>query len=120
MDDKKSFSIIIPVHKDEKDFSLLKKLNEKFSEAEIILALDADNELTIETLSEINLHIKKLIKVPSSTRGKSLNAGALVATREYLWFLHIDSNIDDIRLEDLEKVKHLEITNNETIFSIVL
>lgn len=109
MDDKKSFSIIIPAHKDEKDFSLLKKLNEKFSEAEIILALDADNELTIETLSEINLHIKKLIKVPSSTRGKSLNAGALVSTKEYLWFLHIDSNIDDIGLEDLEKVKHNQL-----------
>ena len=71
----KTFSIIVIASKDEKDFSLLKKLKDKFSGHEIILAIDADNELSIDALNDINLNINKLVKVPNSTRGKSLNAG---------------------------------------------
>ena len=43
----KTFSIIVIASKDEKDFSLLKKLKDKFSGHEIILAIDADNELSV-------------------------------------------------------------------------
>ena len=101
----KTFSIIVIASKDEKDFSLLKKLKDKFSGHEIILAIDADNELSIDTLNDINLNINKLIKVPNSTRGKSLNAGALKAENNYLWFLHIDSDIKKIERDDLDRVQ---------------
>ena len=105
MNDKKNFSIIIPAHKSEKDFSLLKKLKSKFPNTEIILSIDSENELSLDQLSEINLNVKKMVKVANSTRGKSLNAGAAMANNDYLWFLHIDSNIDNIILSDLEKAK---------------
>ena len=105
----KTFSIIVIASKDEKDFSLLKKLKDKFSGHEIILAIDADNELSIDTLNDINLNINKLVKVPNSTRGKSLNAGALKAENNYLWFLHIDSQIDKIQREDLDRVQKKQL-----------
>ena len=73
----KKYSIIVIASKDEKDFSLLSKLKNKFSGHEIILSIDADNQISIETLNEINLNINKLVKVPNSTRAKSLNAGDL-------------------------------------------
>ena len=72
----KKFSIIIPASKDEKDFSLLSKLKDRFSGHEIILALDSENQLTLDELHEINLNINKLVKVEHSSRAKSLNAGA--------------------------------------------
>ena len=59
MNDKKNFSIIIPAHKSEKDFSLLKKLKSKFPNTEIILSIDSENELSLDQLSEINLNVKK-------------------------------------------------------------
>ena len=105
----KIFSIIVIASKDEKDFSLLKKLKDKFSGHEIILAIDADNELSIDALNDINLNINKLVKVPNSTRGKSLNAGALKAENNYLWFLHIDSRIDKIQKEDLDRVQKKQL-----------
>ena len=105
----KTFSIIVIASKDEKDFSLLKKLKDKFSGHEIILAIDANNELSIDTLNDINLNINKLVKVPNSTRGKSLNAGALKAENNYLWFLHIDSQIDKIQREDLDRVQKKQL-----------
>ena len=100
---QKKYSIIVIASKDEKDFSLLPKLKNKFSGHEIILSIDADNQISIETLNEINLNINKLVKVPESTRGKSLNE-ALKAENDYLWFLHIDSQIDKIE-ENLNRLQ---------------
>ena len=85
----KKYSIIIPVSKQEKDFSLLKVLKQKFSQHEIILVLDQEHELSIEELNDINLNINKLVKVTNSNRGKALNAGALKAENHYLWFLFL-------------------------------
>ena len=59
---QKKYSIIVIASKDEKDFSLLSKLKNKFSGHEIILSIDADNQISIETLNEINLNINKLVK----------------------------------------------------------
>ena len=53
----KKFSIIIPASKDEKDFSLISKLKDRFSGHEIILALDSENQLTLDELHEINLKL---------------------------------------------------------------
>ena len=106
---QKKYSIIVIASKDEKDFSLLSKLKNKFSGHEIILSIDADNQISIETLNEINLNINKLVKVPDSTRGKSLNAGALKAENDYLWFLHIDSQIDKIEREDLNRLQKKQL-----------
>ena len=116
MSSQKKYSIIVIASKDEKDFSLLSKLKNKFSGHEIILSIDADNQISIETLNEINLNINKLVKVPDSTRGKSLNAGALKAENDYLWFLHIDSQIDKIEKEDLNRLQK----NNSVILNYLL
>ena len=105
----KKYSIIVIASKDEKDFSLLSKLKNKFSGHEIILSIDADNQISIETLNEINLNINKLVKVPNSTRAKSLNAGALKSENDYLWFLHIDSQIDKIEREDLYRLQKKQL-----------
>ena len=106
---QKKYSIIVIASKDEKDFSLLSKLKNKFSGHEIILSIDADNQISIETLNEINLNINKLVKVPNSTRAKSLNAGALKSENDYLWFLHIDSQIDKIEREDLNRLQKKQL-----------
>ena len=106
---QKKYSIIVIASKDEKDFSLLSKLKNKFSGHEIILSIDADNQISIETLNEINLNINKLVKVPDSTRGKSLNAGAQKAENDYLWFLHIDSQIEKIEREDLDRLQKKQL-----------
>ena len=105
----KKFSIIVIASKEEKDFSLLSKLKNKFSGHEIILSIDADIQLPIDTLNEINLNINKLIKVPNSTRGKSLNAGAFKSENDYLWFLHLDSQIERIEKEDLERLQKRQL-----------
>ena len=68
-----------------KRFFIITKLKNKFSGHEIILSIDADNQISIEILNEINLNINKLVKVPDSTRGKSLNAGAL--SRKWLFMV---------------------------------
>ena len=102
---KKKFSIIIPVSKNERDFSLIKNIKSRFYDYEIILCIDDQNNLSEETLSEINNNANKIIKIDNSTRGKSLNAGALRAENNYLWFLHIDSKIDNIAADDLDKLK---------------
>lgn len=105
----KKYSIIIPASKQEKDFALLKVLKKNFSQHEIILVLDHEHELSIEQLNEINLHINKLVKVSNSNRGKALNAGALKAENHYLWFLHIDSQIDKIEQEDLDRLQKKQL-----------
>ena len=105
----KKYSIIVIASRDEKDFSLLSKLKNKFSGHEIILSIDGDNQISIETLNEINLNINKLVKVPNSTRAKSLNAGALKAENDYLWFLHIDSQIEKIEREDLNRLQKKQL-----------
>ncbi|MEK9959236.1 MAG: DUF2064 domain-containing protein [Pelagibacteraceae bacterium] len=102
---KKKFSVIIPSSKNETNFSLLKTLKNRFSDFEIILVIDASHQLDVETLNEINLNTNKLIKVENSTRGKALNAGAEQATNDYVWFLHIDSNIDKIQIDDFDRLK---------------
>lgn len=105
----KKYSIIIPISKQEKDFSLLKVLKQKFSQHEIILILDQEHELSIEELNDINLNINKLVKVTNSNRGKALNAGALKAENHYLWFLHIDSQINKIEQEDLDRLQKKQL-----------
>jgi glycosyltransferase A (GT-A) superfamily protein (DUF2064 family) len=102
---KKKFSVIIPASKNETNFSLLKTLKNRFAHFEIILVIDALHQLNIDTLNEINLNTNKLIKVENSTRGKALNAGAEQATNDHVWFLHIDSNIDKIQIDDFDRLK---------------
>jgi hypothetical protein len=105
----KKYSIIIPASKQEKDFSLLKVLKQNFSQHEIILVLDQEHELSIDELNDINLNINKLVKVTNSNRGKALNAGALKAENHYLWFLHIDSQINKIEQEDLDRLQKKQL-----------
>ena len=105
----KKFSIIVIASRNEEDFTLLEKLKNKFNEHEIILAVDAENKLSTEKLNQINLNINKLVKVPNSTRGKSLNAGAYKAENDYLWFLHIDSQINKIEKEDLDRLQKKQL-----------
>ena len=105
----KKYSIIVIASRDEKNFSLLSKLKNKFSGHEIILSIDGDNQISIETLNEINLNINKLVKVPNSTRAKSLNAGALKSENDYLWFLHVDSQIEKIEREDLNRLQKKQL-----------
>ena len=105
----KKFSIIVIASKIENDFSLLTKLKNKFAGHEIILSIDSENELSIETLNAINLNINKLVKISNSTRAKSLNAGALKAENDYLWFLHIDSKIDKIEKSDLDRLQKKQL-----------
>ncbi|RZO87861.1 MAG: DUF2064 domain-containing protein [alpha proteobacterium HIMB114] len=105
----KKFSIIVIASKSENDFSLLTKLKNKFAGHEIILSIDSENELSIETLNAINLNINKLVKISNSTRAKSLNAGALKAENDYLWFLHIDSKIDKIEKNDLDRLQKKQL-----------
>ena len=102
---KKKLSDIIPASKNETNFSLLKTLKNRFAHFEIILVIDDSHQLNIDTLNEINLNTNKLIKVENSTRGKALNAGAEQATNDYVWFLHIDSNIDKIQIDDFDRLK---------------
>ena len=106
---RKKFSIVVIASREEKQFSLLRALKDKFYGHEIILVLDDKIELSLDTLNEINLNINKLIKVSESTRGKSLNAGALKAENDYLWFLHIDSQINKIERDDLDRLQKKQL-----------
>jgi GT2 family glycosyltransferase len=72
-------SIIIPVHKSELYLEiLLAELEPIKGQAEIIISSEG-------------------------TRAKSLNQGAKKATREFLWFLHADSQVSSTNIEALQK-----------------
>ncbi len=100
-----NYSVIIPVAKEESNFNLLKSLKEKFSNFEIILVVDKDQVLSEEQLNDINSYTNKIIKIDQSTRGKALNAGAEQAQYNYLWFLHLDSDISKIETSDFDRLK---------------
>ena len=86
-----------------------KVLKQNFSQHEIILVLDQEHELSIEELNDINLNINKLVKVTNSNRGKALNAGALKAENHYLWFLHIDSQINKKNTVEKNQLQKLNL-----------
>ena len=85
-------SIIIPVEKRESDFKLIKQLREKFKDCEIIIVTDDRNEL----IKSQKLQVDQLHLLQNSSRAKALNKGANLSTCKHLWFLHLDSNIENI------------------------
>jgi glycosyltransferase A (GT-A) superfamily protein (DUF2064 family) len=90
-------SIVIPVGKDEKNFHLIQQIKNQFLDSEIILVCDSQcDRANLE-----NVHYHQLLFIDNSTRAKALNEGSRYAKYSYLWFLHLDSNIQNINPNDL-------------------
>ena len=98
-------SIIIPVEKRESDFKLIKQLREKFKDCEIIIVTDDRNEL----IKSEKLQVDQLHLLQNSSRAKALNKGANLSTCKHLWFLHLDSNIENIELTDVVGLDELAV-----------
>ena len=98
-------SIIIPVGKREDDFKLIKQIKEKFKGCEIILVIDEDNQL----FKQAKMEVDQLSFLSHSSRAKALNAGVRLSTRNHLWFLHLDSNIENISSADLTELSEFEL-----------
>ena len=95
-----NLSIIIPVGKQENNFRLIKQIREKFNGCEIIIVVDESNEFIMQEKIEVDqLHLLR-----NSTRAKALNKGVNLSTRDILWFLHIDSDLENINPSDLNLV----------------
>ena len=99
-------SIIIPVGKREDDFKLIKQIKEKFKGCEIILVIDEDNQL----FKQAKIEVDQLSFLSHSSRAKALNAGVRLSTRNHLWFLHLDSNIENISSADLMELSEFELS----------
>jgi len=98
-------SIIIPVGKREDDFKLIKQIKEKFKGCEIILVIDEDNQF----FKQAKMEVDQLSFLSHSSRAKALNAGVRLSTRNHLWFLHLDSNIENISSADLTELSEFEL-----------
>ena len=101
-----NLSIIIPVGNYESDFSLINQIKEKFKGCEIILVVDESNEFIIqEKIESDQLHLLR-----NSSRAKALNKGVDLSTRDILWFLHLDSDIENINSSDLNSINKFALT----------
>ena len=68
---RKKFSIVVIASREEKQFSLLRALKDKFYGHEIILVLDDKIELSLDTLNEINLNINNFADLFKSETQRS-------------------------------------------------
>ena len=101
-----NLSIIIPVGNYESDFSLINQIKEKFKGCEIILVVDESNEFIIqEKIESDQLHLLR-----NSSRAKALNKGVDLSTRDILWCLHLDSDIENINSSDLNSINKFALT----------
>ena len=101
-----NLSIIIPVGNYESDFRLINQIKEKFKGCEIILVVDESNEFIIqEKIESDQLHLLR-----NSSRAKALNKGVDLSTRDILWFLHLDSDIENINSSDLNSINKFALT----------
>ena len=101
-----NLSIIIPVGNYESDFRLVNQIKEKFKGCEIILVVDESNEFIIqEKIESDQLHLLR-----NSSRAKALNKGVDLSTRDILWFLHLDSDIENINSSDLNSINKFALT----------
>ena len=98
-------SIIIPVGKREDDFKLIKQIKEKFKGCEIILIADKTNEF----IKRERMEVDQFSFLNHSSRARALNEGARISTRNYLWFLHLDSNVKNIHSADLMGLGEFEL-----------
>jgi glycosyltransferase A (GT-A) superfamily protein (DUF2064 family) len=94
-------SIIIPVGKEETNFHLIQQIRNQFVDSEIILV--CDSKFDRKNLASISYH--QLLFIDNSTRAKALNEGSRCAKYSYLWFLHLDSNINNITPKDVERLE---------------
>ena len=101
-----NLSIIIPVGNYESDFRLINQIKEKFKGCEIILVIDESNEfINQEKIESDQLHLLR-----NSSRAKALNKGVDLSTRDILWFLHLDSDIENINSSDLNSINKFALT----------
>ena len=98
-------SIIIPVGKEETNFHLIQQIRNQFVDSEIILV--CDSKFDRKNLASISYH--QLLFIDNSTRAKALNEGSRCAKYSYLWFLHLDSNINNITPKDVEILEYNQL-----------
>jgi len=101
----KQLSVIVPVGPNEKSWGfLLEQLKPVLQEAEILLSACDPIELPKDLLKRKNI---KVI-VGSQGRGVQLNRAAAFASREYLWFIHSDSQFTPSTLPAIKRAMGLK------------
>ena len=101
-----NLSIIIPVGKQENDFKLIKQIKKKFKGCEIILVVNEENEF----ITREKIKVDKLYLLKNSSRARALNKGIYLSTRDILWLLHLDSDIENINPSDLNSLNKFAVT----------
>lgn len=99
-------SIIIPVARRENDFKFVKQVREKFKDCEIIIVTDEANQFIKSEKPQVD----QSYSLKNSSRAKALNKGANLSTRKNLWFLHLDSNLEDIQLPDVKSFDEFAVS----------
>lgn len=105
-------SVVIPVGRNEVNFNLIEQLNQKFPKFEIIVAASASNL----NLKLIENKVSKILKIQNSSRSVSLNAGALESSHDLIWFLHLDSDINEITIEHFNEINEDKINTFKLMF----
>ena len=106
-------SIIIPVGPSDTNFSLLSDLKIKFKNSEVIVVSSDQNK----EIYNYQKKIDKLITINNSTRAKAQNVGADKSNYKKLWFLHLDSDLSNISIEDLENIQLFKINTFKLRFN---
>ena len=104
-------SIIIPVGPNDTNFSLLSDLKIKFKNSEVIVVSSDQNK----EIYNYQKKIDQLITINNSTRAKAQNVGADKSNYKKLWFLHLDSDLSNISIEDLENIQLVKINTFKLI-----
>jgi rSAM/selenodomain-associated transferase 2 len=96
-------SIIIPVFNEAKLlWPFLAHLRERAADAEIIVTDGGSSDETIELARD---SCNQLI-VGERNRAKQMNAGADAAHGDILWFVHVDAEVPQGCLEEIQRIMH--------------
>ena len=80
----------------------------------IVPVAESDHDKTQEVKTFLSNTDAEVIFSQEHSRASSLNEGAKKANNEFLWFLHVDTSLNENNIKEIEKLITAETKKNET------